>query len=73
MQLSSIYIINDRSIKGLYKLDLSNMTVLLGKNNEGKTNIIKAISPVMENFLSEESYDFACELPIIKNYEKEAP
>lgn len=48
MQLSYISITNFRSITDAYKLDLSNLTVLLGKNNRGKTNIIKAINLGME-------------------------
>ncbi len=48
MQLSYISISNYRSITSAYKIDLSNTTVLLGKNNEGKTNIIKAINLGME-------------------------
>ena len=43
MNLSYISITNYRSITGAYKIDMSNLTVLLGQNNEGKTNIIRAI------------------------------
>ena len=43
MKLSYITIANFRSITNAYKIDMSNLTVLLGKNNEGKTNIIRAI------------------------------
>lgn len=43
MKLSFITIANFRSITNAYKIDMSNLTVLLGKNNEGKTNIIRAI------------------------------
>ena len=48
MQLCYVSITNYRSISEAYKIDLSNLTVLLGKNNEGKTNIIKAINLGME-------------------------
>lgn len=48
MQLSNVSISNYRSITDAYKIDLSNLTVLLGKNNEGKTNIIKAINLGMD-------------------------
>lgn len=44
MQLTYVTISNYRSITSAYKIDLSNLTVLLGKNNEGKTNIIRAIN-----------------------------
>ena len=43
MKLSSISISYYRSITEAYKISMSNMVVLIGKNNEGKTNIIKAI------------------------------
>lgn len=43
MKLSYISIANFRSITKANKINVSNLTVLLGKNNEGKTNIIRAI------------------------------
>ena len=48
MQLTYVTISNYRSITSAYKIDLSNLTVLLGKNNEGKTNIIRAIKLGMD-------------------------
>ena len=48
MQLTYISIQYYRSITEAYKLDLSDLTVLLGKNNRGKTNIIRAINLGME-------------------------
>ncbi|MCI2814572.1 MULTISPECIES: ATP-dependent endonuclease [Staphylococcus] len=42
MKISSVYIENFRSISEA-KLDLSNYSVVFGKNNEGKSNIMKAI------------------------------
>lgn len=48
MKLSYVTIGYYRSITEAYKIDLSNLTLLLGKNNEGKTNIIKAIELGME-------------------------
>lgn len=56
MQLSYISISNYRSITSAYKIDLSNTTVLLGKNNEGKTNIIKAINLGMEIIANPNEY-----------------
>lgn len=44
MQLTYISVQYYRSITDAYKLDLSDMTVLLGKNNKGKTNIIRSIN-----------------------------
>jgi predicted ATP-dependent endonuclease of OLD family len=39
---------NYRSITTAYKIDLKNVTVLVGKNNEGKSNLIKALDLAME-------------------------
>lgn len=47
MKIESFTINNYRSITQAYKVHLdSEMTVLLGKNNEGKSNILKALSGV---------------------------
>lgn len=43
MKLSFISISNYRSITNAYKIALNELTVLIGKNNEGKTNILKAM------------------------------
>lgn len=48
MQLTYISVQNYRSITDAYKLDLSDLTVLLGKNNMGKTNIIRALNLGMD-------------------------
>jgi len=44
MKLVSFSIRNYRSIVQAYKLSLGNYTVLVGPNNEGKSNIVKAIA-----------------------------
>lgn len=44
MELISFSITNFRSITTAYKLRLSNYTVLVGPNNEGKSNILKALA-----------------------------
>lgn len=75
MQLSYISISFYRSITDAYKIDLSNLTVLLGKNNKGKTNIIKAINLGMNilqsmdlysrrRFISKQLYDWHEDFPI---------
>lgn len=75
MQLSYISISFYRSITDAYKIDLSNLTVLLGKNNKGKTNIIKAINlgmNILQNmdlysrrrFISKQLYDWHEDFPI---------
>lgn len=56
MKLYYVSITNYRSITEAYKIDLSNLTVLLGKNNEGKTNIIKAINLGMEILHNVDAY-----------------
>ncbi len=75
MQLSYISITNYRSITDANRLDLSEITVLLGKNNVGKTNIIRAINigmhvlEDMENLhrrkkLPKQVYDWNEDFPI---------
>lgn len=56
MKLSYVSVTNYRSISDAYKIDLSDFTVLIGKNNEGKTNIIHAITLGMEIILNMETY-----------------
>ena len=75
MKLSSISISYYRSITEAYKISMSNMVVLIGKNNEGKTNIIKAIILGMslleevaisprKRFTSKRFYDWKEDFPI---------
>ncbi|MDD2376479.1 MAG: AAA family ATPase [Clostridia bacterium] len=44
MKLISFSVTNYRSITNAHKINLNDATVLLGKNNEGKSNIIKALA-----------------------------
>ena len=44
MKLVAFSVRNYRSIVEAYKLSLGNYTVLVGPNNEGKSNIVKAIA-----------------------------
>lgn len=48
MKLTYFTVSNYRSITNAYKLDLKNITVMLGKNNVGKSNLIKALNLSME-------------------------
>ena len=48
MKLISFSVTNFRSITTAHKVKMSNMTVLVGKNNEGKSNILKALSLGMD-------------------------
>ena len=43
MKLSSFSVVNYRSITTARKIQTHNMTVLVGKNNEGKSNILRAL------------------------------
>lgn len=48
MRLSSFSVINYRSITNARKIQTKNMTVLVGKNNEGKSNILRALTLAMD-------------------------
>lgn len=48
MKLVSFSITNFRSITKAHKLPISNSTILIGKNNEGKSNILNALAIAME-------------------------
>lgn len=47
MKLISFSITNYRSITTAHKIEISNLTVLVGKNNEGKSNILNALNTAM--------------------------
>lgn len=48
MRLSSFSVVNYRSITTARKIQTNNMTVLVGKNNEGKSNILRALTLAMD-------------------------
>lgn len=48
MKLSSFSVVNYRSITTARKIQTNNMTVLVGKNNEGKSNILCALTLAMD-------------------------
>ena len=48
MRLLSFSVVNYRSITNARKIQTSNMTVLVGKNNEGKSNILRALTLAMD-------------------------
>ena len=56
MKLITFSITNFRSITKAHKINLEDITVLLGKNNEGKSNIIKALSIGM-NIIADPFYE----------------
>lgn len=47
MQLTSFSVSNYRSITAAHSILLSNITVLIGKNNEGKSNLLRALDAAM--------------------------
>lgn len=48
MRLADFSVINYRSITTARKVQTNNMTVLVGKNNEGKSNILRALTLAMD-------------------------
>lgn len=44
MRLNSFFVSNYRSIKGTKNIVLNDYTVLVGKNNEGKSNLLHALN-----------------------------
>lgn len=48
MKLSDFSVVNSRSITTARKIKTNNMTVLVGKNNEGKSNILRALTLAMD-------------------------
>ncbi len=48
MKIKSFSVSNYRSITRAHKIKLHDLTILVGKNNEGKSNIIKALSLSMK-------------------------
>lgn len=48
MKLADFSVINYRSITAARKIQTNNMTVLVGKNNEGKSNILRALTLAMD-------------------------
>lgn len=47
MQLISFSVTNYRSITGAHSVNVSDLTVLIGKNNEGKSNLLRALDAAM--------------------------
>ena len=48
MKLVKFSVTNFRSISKAHNVPIANTTVLVGKNNEGKSNILKALSTAMD-------------------------
>lgn len=52
MRLVSFSVTNFRSITAAHKLPLNSTTVLIGKNNEGKSNLLRALNLAMRELTS---------------------
>ena len=48
MKLINFSITNFRSITKAHKINVGSTTILLGKNNEGKSNILKGLQIAMD-------------------------
>lgn len=51
MKLVEFSVTNFRSITKAHKINLQDMTVLVGKNNEGKSNLLTALNIAMRAIL----------------------
>jgi predicted ATP-dependent endonuclease of OLD family len=51
MKLVDLSVTNYRSITNAHKITLQNLTVLVGKNNEGKSNLLTALNVAMTTLL----------------------
>lgn len=56
MKLISFSVTNYRSITTAHKILLSNLTVLVGKNNEGKSNLLTALNTAMITMLLDSDF-----------------
>jgi len=54
MKLVDFSVTNFRSITKAYKISLKNLTVLVGKNNEGKSNLLTALNIAMRAMMYHE-------------------
>lgn len=66
MKLESFSIKNYRSITKAYKISLHNSTILVGKNNEGKSNILKAMALSFE--ILEKYYLYKGKVPDLSHF-----
>lgn len=49
MKIKSFSVSNFRSITSAHKIDMANdLTILIGKNNEGKSNLLRALQVAMD-------------------------
>ncbi len=77
MKLVELSVTNYRSITKAHKIELHDMTVLVGKNNEGKSNLLTALNVAMEAIIYH-SHDFHYESNgryrgVFYNWERDFP
>lgn len=80
MKLTYFTVSNYRSITNAYKLDLKDTTILIGKNNEGKSNLINALNLAVEiihyvavtqkKTIPPRSYTWSYDFPLQLQYNK---
>jgi predicted ATP-dependent endonuclease of OLD family len=58
MKLVEFSVTNFRSITKAHKIKLQDMTVLVGKNNEGKSNLLTALNVAMEAIIQHSQDDY---------------
>lgn len=51
MQLVDFSVTNFRSITKAHKISLHNLTVLVGRNNEGKSNLLNGLNVAMQTMI----------------------
>ena len=72
MKLNEFSVNNYRSITNANKIKLQDFTVLVGKNNEGKSNLLKALNVAM-NVLMNNSRSHYYSYDKIYDWEKDFP
>jgi len=68
MKLVEFSVTNYRSITSAHKIRLQNLTVLVGKNNEGKSNILNALNVAMMAIITHGHSDLGMPLRHRKQY-----
>lgn len=68
MKLVNFSISNYRSISAAYKLPLTDYTVIVGPNNEGKSNILKGLGLALAVLTDQRSFRFNGRMPMYVNH-----
>lgn len=65
MKLIGFKISNYRSIYGDYRIDCNGLITIVGPNNSGKTNILKAIKTFFTAKYNDDNYSIARDIPYL--------